>query len=110
MRKLRPIYTSRNLWEHKPNRNKRFKEESEKRELSIDCDAKIGYSTTQPALGLMTFCTAQQWRNKLTIVCYIEQSYIPSITSKALLEKPFRKSSKKNKEKEMAMRIQRNQY
>lgn len=48
--------------------NKRFKEEAEKRGLSIDYDAKIGWSITQPAPALKSFCTAQHWRNKLTIV------------------------------------------
>ena len=47
--------------------NKRFKEEAEKRGLLIDYDPKIGYSITQPAPVLKTFCTAQHWRNKLTI-------------------------------------------
>ena len=45
--------------------NKRFKEEAEKRGLLIDYDPKIGHSITQPAPK--TFCTAQHWRNKLTI-------------------------------------------
>lgn len=48
--------------------NKRFKEEAEKRGLIIDYDAKIGFSITQPAPALKSFCTAQHWRNKLTIV------------------------------------------
>lgn len=48
--------------------NKRFKEEAEKRGLLIDYDPKIGWSITQPAPMLKTFCTNQHWRNKLTIV------------------------------------------
>ena len=47
--------------------NKRFKEEAEKRGLLIDYDPKIGHSITQPAPALKSFCTAQRWRNKLTI-------------------------------------------
>lgn len=47
--------------------NKRFKEEAEKRGLSIEYDKQIGWSLTQPAPALKTFCTAQHWRNKLTI-------------------------------------------
>lgn len=47
--------------------NKRFKEEAEKRALMIDYDQKIGYSITQPSPALKKFCTAQHWRNKLTI-------------------------------------------
>ena len=48
--------------------NKRFKEEAEKRGLCIDYDSKIGWSVTQPSPALKSFCTAQHWRNKLTIV------------------------------------------
>lgn len=48
--------------------NKRFKEEAEKRGLCIDYDPKIGWSVTQPSPALKSFCTAQHWRNKLTIV------------------------------------------
>jgi len=47
--------------------NKRFKDEAEKRGLLIDYDAKIGYSITQPAPELKSFCAAQKWRNKITI-------------------------------------------
>ena len=47
--------------------NKRFKEEAEKRGLSIDYDQRIGWSITQPTPALRHFCTAQHWRNKLTI-------------------------------------------
>lgn len=47
--------------------NKRFKEESEKRGLLIDYDPRIGWSITQPAPALKSFCTSQHWRNKLTI-------------------------------------------
>lgn len=47
--------------------NKRFKEEAEKRGLLIDYDPKIGHSITQPSPTLKSFCTAQHWRNKLTI-------------------------------------------
>lgn len=47
--------------------NKRFKEEAEKRGLLIDYDPKIGHSITQPSPALKSFCTAQHWRNKLTI-------------------------------------------
>ena len=47
--------------------NKRFKEEAEKRGLLIDYDPRIGWSITQPAPALKSFCTAQHWRNKLTI-------------------------------------------
>lgn len=47
--------------------NKRFKEEAEKRGLLIDYDQKIGFSITQPSPALKRFCTAQKWRNKLTI-------------------------------------------
>lgn len=47
--------------------NKRFKEEAEKRGLLIDYDQKIGFSITQPGPDLKRFCTAQKWRNKLTI-------------------------------------------
>ena len=48
--------------------NKRFKEEAEKRGLCIDYDTKIGWSVTTPSPRLKSFCTAQKWRNKLTIV------------------------------------------
>lgn len=48
--------------------NKRFRDEAEKRGLLIDYDPKIGWSITQPAPALKSFCTAQHWRNKLTIV------------------------------------------
>lgn len=47
--------------------NKRFKEESERRGLIIEYDQRIGWSLTQPAPALKSFCTAQHWRNKLTI-------------------------------------------
>lgn len=47
--------------------NKRFKEEAEKRGLSIDYDQRIGWSITQPTPVLRHLCTAQHWRNKLTI-------------------------------------------
>lgn len=47
--------------------NKRFKAEAEKRGLIIDYDEKIGFSITQPGPELKRFCTAQHWRNKLTI-------------------------------------------
>lgn len=47
--------------------NKRFKEEAEKRGLLIDYDQKIGYAITQPSPALKKFCTAQHWRNKLTL-------------------------------------------
>ena len=47
--------------------NKRFKSEAEKRGLVIEYNEKIGFSITQPAPELKSFCTAQKWRNKLTI-------------------------------------------
>lgn len=47
--------------------NKRFKEDAEARGLLIEYDAKIGFSPTQPSPALKSFCTAQHWRNKLTI-------------------------------------------
>lgn len=47
--------------------NRRFKEEAERRGLIIDYDPKIGWSITQPSKALRSFCTAQHWRNKLTI-------------------------------------------
>lgn len=47
--------------------NKRFKEEAEKRGLSIDYDQRIGWSVTQPTKILRSFCASQHWRNKLTI-------------------------------------------
>lgn len=47
--------------------NKRFKEEAEKRGLIIEYDQRIGWSVTQPSPALKSFCTAQHWRNKLTI-------------------------------------------
>ena len=47
--------------------NKRFKAEAEKRGLIIDYDERIGFSITQPSPALKRFCTAQHWRNKLTI-------------------------------------------
>lgn len=48
--------------------NSRFKEEAEKRALSIEYDQRIGWSLTQPTPALRSFCAAQHWRNKLTIV------------------------------------------
>lgn len=48
--------------------NKRFRDEAEKRGLLVDYDPKIGWSITQPSPVLNSFCTAQHWRNKLTIV------------------------------------------
>lgn len=47
--------------------NKRFKEESEKRGLLVDYDPRIGWSITQPAPALRSYCAAQHWRNKLTL-------------------------------------------
>lgn len=47
--------------------NKRFKGEAEKRGLLIEYDEKIGFSLTQPAPALKSFCSRQGWRNKLTI-------------------------------------------
>lgn len=47
--------------------NSRFREEAEKRALIIDYDPKIGHSITTPSPDLKKFCTAQHWRNKLTI-------------------------------------------
>lgn len=48
--------------------NSRFKAEAEKRGLIIDYNEKIGYSITTPSPALKSFCTAQHWRNKLTLV------------------------------------------
>lgn len=47
--------------------NKTFKTEAEKRGLLIDYNEKIGWSITAPSPELKSFCTAQKWRNKLTI-------------------------------------------
>lgn len=47
--------------------NKEFKEYAEKCGLIISYDAKIGWSITEPSAELKAFCTAQKWRNKLTI-------------------------------------------
>lgn len=48
--------------------NKRFRDEATQRGLLVEYDQKIGWSITQPAPALKSFCTAQKWRNKLTIV------------------------------------------
>lgn len=48
--------------------NNAFKVEAEKRGLIIDYDKSIGWSITTPAPALRSLCTAQHWRNKLTLV------------------------------------------
>lgn len=59
--------------------NSRFKEEAEKRALIIDYDPRIGHSITTPSPALKKFCTAQHWRNKLTI---FRTSELPDDTPK----------------------------
>ena len=47
--------------------NNRFKDEAEKRALSVEYDKRVGWSIIQPTPALRHFCTVQHWRNKLTI-------------------------------------------
>jgi hypothetical protein len=54
--------TSRNGTYH----NSRFKQEAEKRGLSIEYDKRIGWSITQPTKELRSLCARQHWNGKLT--------------------------------------------
>ena len=47
--------------------NSRFKEEAEKRGLSIEYDKKIGWSITQPTKALRSLCAREHWNGKLTV-------------------------------------------
>lgn len=47
--------------------NSRFKEEAEKRGLSIEYDKKIGWSITQPTKSLRSLCAREHWNGKLTV-------------------------------------------